>query len=81
MRAKLATAQAQLAAAGVEIEWTALEVAAYLACSKHLIYLMCHRREIPHRRIDLPGRERPLFRFRKSEIDQWREKHSEVVTI
>jgi excisionase family DNA binding protein len=79
MSTKLATVQAQLSAAGVEIEWTAAEVAAYLACSKNLVYLMCHRREIPHRRIDLPGRERPIFRFRKSEIDQWREKHSEVV--
>lgn len=75
------TAQAQLAAAGVEIEWTAAHVAVYLACSKNLVYLLCHRREIPHRRINLPGRERPLFRFTKAEIDQWREKHSEVVTV
>lgn len=79
--AKLSTVKAQFEAQGIEIEWTAAHVAAYLECSADLIYQLCHRREIPHRRIKLKGRERLLFRFRKAEIDQWREEHSEVVTV
>ncbi|MGH9754946.1 MAG: helix-turn-helix domain-containing protein [Blastocatellia bacterium] len=77
----LQAAHAKLEAEGHEIEWTAQEAAAYLKISTNLIYLMCHRREIPHRKINLPGRERPLFRFRKSEIEAWREKYSTVVTL
>jgi hypothetical protein len=50
---KPATVKAQRAASGVEIEWTAAEVAAYLACSKRLVYLLCQQREIPHRRIEM----------------------------
>ena len=78
---KRATIRAKLEADGHEIEWTAEEVAAYLKMSRGLIYLLCHRREIPHRRIDLPGRERPLFRFKKADIDQWRDQYSQVVTV
>ena len=74
------TVQARLQAQGVDVEWTAAEVAVYLKCSTDLIYLLCHRRQIPHRKINLPGRERPLFRFRKADIDQWRDAHSEVIT-
>lgn len=77
---KRASIRAKLEAGGIEVEWTAAEVAAYLACSENLIYDLCHKRQIPHRRIDLPGRERPLFRFRKSEIDKWRDHCSEVVS-
>jgi len=72
---------AKFEAEGMEVEWTAEEVATYLKMSKSLIYDLCHKRQIPHRRIDLPGRERPLFRFRKGEIDTWRENYSQVVTV
>jgi excisionase family DNA binding protein len=66
---------------GIEIEWTTAEVAKYLSLSEALIYDLCHKRQIPHRRIDLPGRVRPKYRFRKSEIDIWREAHSTVVKL
>jgi len=80
-RIKQAEILAEFEAQGIEVEWTAEEVAAYLKMSRGLIYLLCHRREIPHWRIDLPGRERPLFRFRRTEIDKWREDYSQVVTV
>ena len=73
------TTRARLQAAGAEIEWTAQEVAVYLSVSEVFVYNLCHKQQIPHRRIDLPGRERPLFRFRQAEIDAWRAKISEVI--
>jgi excisionase family DNA binding protein len=73
--------KAQFEAQGAEIEWTTAHVAAYLECSINLIYQLCHRREIPHRRINLPGHQKPLFRFKKNDIDEWRELYSSVITL
>jgi len=74
-------ARARLEAKGVEVEWTAEEVAAYLGMSPSSVWALCRKRLIPHRQLKPPGHERPHLRFRKSEIDAWREKHSEVVAV
>jgi len=74
-------ARAKLEAKGVEVEWTAEEVAAYLGMSPSSVWALCRKRRIPHRRLELPGHERAHLRFSKAEIDAWREKHSEVVVV
>ncbi len=76
---KRAAIQAKFEADGIEVEWTAEELSVYLQRSRSSIYALAHARQIPHRRIQLPGRERPVFRFRKSEINKWRDQHSEVI--
>jgi len=78
---KLKRTRAKLEAKGVEVEWTAQEVAAYLGMSPSSVYTLCRKRLIPHRQLKPPGHERPHLRFRKAEIDAWREKHSEVVAV
>jgi predicted DNA-binding transcriptional regulator AlpA len=78
---RIKRARAKLEAKGVEVEWTAEEVAAYLGMSPSSVYTLCRKRLIPHRQLRPPGWERPHLRFRKAEIDTWREKHSEVVAV
>ena len=78
---QLKRARAKLEAVGVEIEWTTADVATYLQLSVRAVQSLCHRRQIPHRREWLPGRERPRYFFRQVDVEKWRAQHSEVIAV
>ena len=63
---------------GIEIEMNVKEAAVYLNVTTRLIYDLVGSDQIPVRKIKLPGRKRPILRFSKAAIDEWRERSSEA---
>ena len=61
---------------GVEIEMTVEEAAVYLNVTPRLIYDLVAAEQIPVRKIKLPGRKRPILRFSRTALDQWRDECS-----
>lgn len=59
---------------GIEIEMTVEEAAVYLNVTPRLIYELVAANHIPVRRIKLPDRKRPILRFSRAALDQWRDK-------
>ncbi len=63
---------------GVEIEMTVEETAVYLNVTPRLIYELVAADQIPVRKIKLPGRKRPILRFSRTALDQWRDECSKA---
>jgi excisionase family DNA binding protein len=63
---------------GIEIEMTVEEMAVYLNVTPQLIYELVAAEQIPVRKITLPGRKRPILRFSKTVLDQWRDECSKA---
>jgi excisionase family DNA binding protein len=63
---------------GVEIEMTVEETAVYLNVTPRLIYELVAADQIPVRNIKLPGRKRPILRFSRTALDQWRDECSKA---
>ncbi|MGH9765922.1 MAG: helix-turn-helix domain-containing protein [Blastocatellia bacterium] len=63
---------------GVEIEMTVEETAVYLNVTPRLIYELVVAEQIPVRKIKLPGRKRPILRFSRTALDQWRDECSKA---
>jgi excisionase family DNA binding protein len=63
---------------GVEIEMTVEETAVYLNVTPRLIYELVATDQIPVRKIKLPGRKRPILRFSRTSLDQWRDECSKA---
>jgi excisionase family DNA binding protein len=63
---------------GIEIEMTVEETAVYLNVTPRLIYELVAAEQIPVRKIKLPGRKRPILRFSKTVLDQWRDECSKA---
>jgi excisionase family DNA binding protein len=63
---------------GVEIEMTVEETAIYLNVTPRLIYELVAADQIPVRKIKLPGRKRPILRFSRTALDQWRDECSKA---
>ena len=63
---------------GVEIEMTVEETAVYLNVTPRLIYELVATEQIPVRKIKLPGRKRPILRFSRTVLDQWRDECSKA---
>ena len=63
---------------GAEIEMTVEEAAVYLNVTPRLIYELVAAEQIPVRKIFLPSRKRPILRFSRIALDQWRDKCSDA---
>lgn len=63
---------------GIEIEMNVKEISVYLNVTSRLIYDLVAADQIPVRKIVLPSRKRPILRFSKSAIDEWRERSTDA---